>query len=171
MKDLLEIFLALARQSQTENGMTDEVTPVLERALEVWKPEAKKKGFSLALRSEGKVPGAYSPVLLGGVVTNLVKNAVTYTGTRRSSDYGNGRRLLGAGYGTGHFRRGAGADLREVLPRGILRGPRGLGRGSLGRKRIADRCGWRVNLESSQKGTCFTVTLTGAKVKRMDERG
>lgn len=35
MKDLLEIFLALARQSQTENGMTDEVTPVLERALEV----------------------------------------------------------------------------------------------------------------------------------------
>lgn len=38
-------------------------------------------------------------------------------------------------------------------------------------KRIADRCGWRVNLESSQKGTCFTVTLTGAKVKRMDERG
>ena len=120
MKDLLEIFLALARQSQTENGMTDEVTPVLERALEVWKPEAKKKGFSLALRSEGKVPGAYSPVLLGGVVTNLVKNAVTYTGTRRSRDYGNGRRLLGAGYGTGHFPRGAGADLREVLPRGIL---------------------------------------------------
>lgn len=103
MKDLLEIFLALARQSQTENGMTDEVTPVLERALEVWKPEAKKKGFSLALRSEGKVPGAYSSVLLGGVVTNLVKNAVTYTGTRRSRDYGNGRRLLGAGYGTGHF--------------------------------------------------------------------
>lgn len=38
-------------------------------------------------------------------------------------------------------------------------------------KRIADRCGWRVNQESSQKGTCFTVTLTGAKVKRMDERG
>ncbi len=38
-------------------------------------------------------------------------------------------------------------------------------------KRIADRCGWRVNLESFQKGTCFTVTLTGAKVKRMDERG
>ncbi|HJD06848.1 MAG TPA: ATP-binding protein [Candidatus Sutterella merdavium] len=38
-------------------------------------------------------------------------------------------------------------------------------------KRIADRCGWRVNLESSPKGTCFTVTLTGAKVKRMDERG
>ena len=38
-------------------------------------------------------------------------------------------------------------------------------------KRIADRFGWRVNLESSQKGTCFTVTLTGAKVKRMDERG
>ena len=29
-------------------------------------------------------------------------------------------------------------------------------------KRIADRCGWRVNLESSQKGTCFTVTFPRA---------
>lgn len=61
MKDLLEIFLALARQSQTENGMTDEVTPVLERALEVWKPEAKKKGFSLVLRSEGRCPEPIRP--------------------------------------------------------------------------------------------------------------
>ena len=38
-------------------------------------------------------------------------------------------------------------------------------------KRIADRSGWRVTLESSPAGTCFTVTLTGADRKRLDERG
>lgn len=38
-------------------------------------------------------------------------------------------------------------------------------------KRIADRCGWSVTLESSPRGTRFVVTLAGANAKRMDERG
>lgn len=171
MKDLLEIFLALARQSQTENGMTDEVTPVLERAVEVWEPEAKIKGLSLALCSEGKVPGAYSPVLLGVVVTNLVKNAVTYTEHGEvvitETDEGFSVRDTGLGISEEEQKR-----IYEKFFRGTSSaGHEGSGVGLSVVKRIADRCGWRVNLESSQKGTCFTVTLTGAKVKRMDERG
>lgn len=171
MKDLLEIFLALARQSQTENGMTDEVTPVLERAVEVWEPEAKKKGLSLVLCSEGKVPGAYSPVLLGVVVTNLVKNAVTYTEHGEvvitETDEGFSVRDTGLGISEEEQKR-----IYEKFFRGTSSaGHEGSGVGLSVVKRIADRCGWGVTLESSPRGTCFTVTLTGAKVKRMDERG
>lgn len=171
MKDLLEIFLALARQSQTENGMTDEVTPVLERAVEVWEPEAKKKGLSLVLCSEGKVPGAYSPVLLGVVVTNLVKNAVTYTEHGEvvitETDEGFSVRDTGLGISEEEQKR-----IYEKFFRGTSSaGHEGSGVGLSVVKRLADRCGWGVTLESSPRGTCFTVTLTGAKVKRMDERG
>ena len=116
MKDLLEIFLALARQSQTENGVlyTEKGSVVITETNE---------GFSV--RDTG--PG----------ITEEEPKRIYEKFFRGASSAGH---------------EGSGVGLSVV-------------------KRIADRCGWRVNLESSPKGTCFTVTLTGAKVKRMDERG
>lgn len=171
MHELLDVFLALARQSQTSGGMTDEVTPVLERAAEVWTPEAKKKGLTLEYRSEGKVAGTYSPVLLGVVVTNLVKNAVLYTQKGgiviTETNEGFSVRDTGPGISKEEEER-----IYEKYFRGASSaGHEGSGVGLSVVKRITDRCGWRVVLESSPEGTCFTVTLTGEKAKRMDERG
>lgn len=171
MHELLDIFLALARQSQTSGGGTDEVTPVLERTAEVWTPAAKEKGLELSLRSEGRVPGNFSPVLLGVVVTNLVKNAVLYTekGSVVITETNEGFSVRDTGPGITEEEQ---KRIYEKFFRGASSaGHEGSGVGLSVVKRIADRCGWRVNLESSPKGTCFTVTLTGAKVKRMDERG
>lgn len=171
MQELLEIFLALARQSQTSDGMTDEVTPVLERAAEVWTLAAREKGLALTLRSEGRVPGTYSPVLLGVVVTNLVKNAILYTEKGEvvitETNEGFSVRDTGPGITEEEQKR-----IYEKFFRGVSSaGHEGSGVGLSVVKRIADRCGWRVAIESSPEGTCLTVTLTGAKVKRMDERG
>lgn len=117
------------------------------------------------------MPGAYSPVLLCVVVTNLVKNAVTYTEHGEvvitETDEGFSVRDTGLGISEEEQKR-----IYEKFFRGTSSaGHEGSGVGLSVVKRIADRCGWGVTLESSPRGTCFTVTLTGAKVKRMDERG
>ena len=171
MHELLDVFLAFARQSQNSAEMTDEVTPVLERAVEVWTPFAREKGLELSYASKGRVPGTFSPVLLGVVVTNLVKNAILYTekGSVVITETNEGFSVRDTGPGITEEEQ---KRIYEKFFRGASSaGHEGSGVGLSVVKRIADRSGWRVTLESSPAGTCFTVTLTGADRKRLDERG
>ena len=171
MHELLDVFLAFARQSQNSAEMTDEVTPVLERAVEVWTPFAREKGLELSYASKGRVPGTFSPVLLGVVVTNLVKNAILYTekGSVVITETNEGFSVRDTGPGITEEEQ---KRIYEKFFRGASSaGHEGSGVGLSVVKRIADRSGWRVMLESSPAGTCFTVTLTGADRKRLDERG
>lgn len=171
MNNLLDVFLAFARESQMSHDMTDEVTTVLEKMVEVWEPVARKKGLTFEFISEGKTPGAYSPVLLGVVAMNLVKNAVHYTETGgvTITETDTGFRVADTGLGIAPEER---ERIFEKFFRGLASANRpGAGVGLSVVKRIADRCGWRVKVESSEAGTCFTVTLRGGpKQKRLDER-
>ena len=46
---------------------------------EIWRPQAEAKGLQLQVIQEAVCAGFYSPVLLGVVLNNLLRNAVTYT--------------------------------------------------------------------------------------------
>lgn len=172
MGDLLGVFLAFARQAQTENELRDDVTTVLDRMEELWGPAAAQKGLGFVRRATGKVPGSFSPVFLGVVAQNLVKNAVHYTkeGTVTVTETADGFTVEDTGPEIAE-------DEREKIFQNFFRGKASQGTSGSGVglsivKRIADRCGWHVTVESSDKGTRFSVTLTGLpEPKRMDERG
>lgn len=51
---------------------------LLESVADAWQKPASEKGVSLLLRHEATCPGSFSPVFLGTVINNLVKNAVLY---------------------------------------------------------------------------------------------
>lgn len=169
--DMLNVFLAFAREADMSHDLRDDVSSVLDRMLEVWGPVAEKKGLYFRMVKTGSVPGAFSPVLLMVVANNLVKNAVYYTDqggitlteTATSfmvSDTGRGIGLEEQAHVFEPFYRGSASHSAE-----------GAGVGLSIVQRIAERSGWKIDFESSPAGTTFTVTLTsGENAKRMDER-
>ena len=80
MRELMSLFLSFARLSnETTSPEPDSAAGILKTVADTWEPFAAEKGLSLVLRREAECPGAYSPVMLGTVANNLVKNAVAYT--------------------------------------------------------------------------------------------
>lgn len=80
MRELMSLFLSFARLSNETTGPEpDSAAGILKAVADTWEPFAAEKGLALVLRREAECPGAYSPVMLGTVANNLVKNAVAYT--------------------------------------------------------------------------------------------
>ncbi len=94
MKNLVELFLQLARQSHLRDSMRaqagasgvldstqsdDAVSAVIESCIAFWRETAEKKGLVVNAVRTARCPGHYSALALGTVVNNLLKNAVTYT--------------------------------------------------------------------------------------------
>lgn len=176
MHELVEGFLAFARLS--ENAGSDRVSDVLQAVGRLWIPEAAKAGRQLVFRQEDCCPGSFSPLLLSTVVSNLVKNALTYSheGEIKVTETSTG--IVVADHGDPippaeqkrifePFVRGkASADIEQT----------GFGLGLPIVWRICMRMGWQVNLASGPDGNAFTVTLVSLAdaaepVRRSDELG
>lgn len=176
MHELVEGFLAFARLS--ENAGSDRVSDVLQAVGRLWIPEAAKAGRQLVFRQEDCCPGSFSPLLLSTVVSNLVKNALTYSheGEIKVTETSTG--IVVADHGDPippaeqkrifePFVRGkASADIEQT----------GFGLGLSSVWRICMRMGWQVNLASGPDGNAFTVTLVSLAdaaepVRRSDELG
>lgn len=176
MHELVEGFLAFARLS--ENAGSDRVSDVLQAVGRLWIPEAAKAGRQLVFRQEDCCPGSFSPLLLSTVVSNLVKNALTYSheGEIKVTETSTG--IVVADHGDPippaeqkrifePFVRGkASADIEQT----------GFGLGLSIVWRICMRMGWQVNLASGPDGNAFTVTLVSLAdaaepVRRSDELG
>ena len=168
MNDLLAIFLQLARNEPLENKQTDCAGDILKQVITHWEGTAQTKNVELRFESEKSCSGHFSPVLLGTVANNLIKNAVTYTdhGSVTVRELSDGFEVIDTGPGLGD-------KLREKLftpfSRGASEKP-GSGLGLSIAKRICNRCGWQVDLIESELGTHFKVRLNTKTYTALDQR-
>ena len=172
MRELMSLFLSFARLSNETTGPEpDSAAGILKAVADTWEPFAAEKGLALVLRREAECPGAYSPVMLGTVANNLVKNAVAYTesGVVTITETSEGFIVSDSGPGL------AGDEAARIFEHGV-RGSAAVADGSgagLGLSivsRICRRSGWTVTAgKAPEGGAAFTVTMTKAVDARRAE--
>ena len=147
------------------------VQGILQTAIETWMPFANEKGLDLVYVREAPCLGTYSPVMLGTIANNLLKNAVSYTtqGTITVKETAQGFIVTDTGPGLksdevqrifGHGIRGsAGADDRL-----------GTGLGLSIVSRICHRMDWQIDVLPSETGAAFLVTVSQGTAERFDRR-
>ena len=173
MRELMSLFLSFARLSNETTGPEpDSAAGILKAVADTWEPFAAEKGLALVLRREAECPGAYSPVMLGTVANNLVKNAVAYTesGVVTITETSEGFIVSDSGPGL------AGDEAARIFEHGV-RGSAAVADGSgagLGLSivsRISRRSGWTVTAgKAPEGGAAFTVTMTKAVDARRADR-
>lgn len=172
MRELVQLFLSFARLSQRHGAAEpDTVQGILQTAIETWMPFANGKGLNLVYVREAPCLGTYSPVMLGTIANNLLKNAVSYTtqGTITVKETAQGFIVTDTGPGLksdevqrifGHGIRGsAGAD--DHL---------GTGLGLSIVSRICHRMDWQIDVLPSETGAAFLVTVSQGTAERFDRR-
>lgn len=172
MRELVQLFLSFARLSQRHGtAEPDTVQGILQTAIETWMPFANEKGLNLVYVREAPCLGTYSPVMLGTIANNLLKNAVSYTtqGTITVKETAQGFIVTDTGPGLksdevqrifGHGIRGsAGAD--DHL---------GTGLGLSIVSRICHRMDWQIDVLPSETGAAFLVTVSQGTAERFDRR-
>ena len=172
MRELVQLFLSFARLSQRHGAAEpDTVQGILQTAIETWMPFANEKGLNLVYVREAPCLGTYSPVMLGTIANNLLKNAVSYTtqGTITVKETAQGFIVTDTGPGLksdevqrifGHGIRGsAGAD--DHL---------GTGLGLSIVSRICHRMDWQIDVLPSETGAAFLVTVSHGTAERFDRR-
>jgi len=185
MRELMSLFLSFACLSlcppfppsprlsnETTGPEPDSAAGILKAVADTWEPFAAEKGLALVLRREAECPGAYSPVMLGTVANNLVKNAVAYTesGVVTITETSEGFIVSDSGPGL------AGDEAARIFEHGV-RGSAAVADGSgagLGLSivsRICRRSGWTVTAgKAPEGGAAFTVTMTKAVDARRADR-
>ncbi|MBP3438974.1 MAG: HAMP domain-containing histidine kinase [Sutterella sp.] len=170
MRELVTLFLAFARLSdKSRQSEPDTLDGVLRGTYETWEPFAAEKGLELRLEKNGSCPGTYSPLLLGTVVGNLVKNAVSYTaeGSVAIIETAEGFEVKDTGPGLSPD------EIPHIFDAG-MRGSSATGDGAgLGLSiamRICRRLGWQIQALPSEKGAHFQVCLAKPPAPRADRR-
>jgi signal transduction histidine kinase len=153
MRDLVQVFLQLAREKAGETDFTAStgLAQEVERQCQHWRESIEGKGLDFECLAEGEDDGRYNPTLLGAVMANLLRNALHYT------ERGHVRLILE----TGAFRvedsgPGIPEDERESIFQPFIRGSRargeGLGLGLSLVKRICAHQGWRIVVDNLPDG-------------------
>lgn len=196
MKNLVELFLQLARQGHLRDPMQDQtgvldatesadaVSVVIESCTAFWRETAEKKGLLVKAVHTARCPGHYSALVLGTVVNNLLRNAVTYTqsGSVMVEETATGFVVRDTGPGIvpedrqrifEAFEQGTGVPAPRAgsaeQKKGQGKASGGVGLGLNITSRICRRLGWRIRILDVEKGSAFEVTLTGASVhERLD---
>lgn len=170
MNEVLTLFLAFARDANASDfEATDSVANMMVRIREIWEPRAQAKRVRLMFDHLGDCRGHFSPVLLGTVFSNLVKNAVAYSpadSTVRIAETQDGFIVEDEAGGIPPALR---AKLFDTFGCGsgsvtlCRNDSHGIGLNLV--KRVADRCGWQVECHdrttpSGRRGTRFHVRLS-----------
>lgn len=160
MSNLIEVFLILAREDEPSKKETAEayhVQPVIRELLDARSDELAHNGVTVTLAAEVN-PQVYAPrTALAVVLDNLLGNAVAHTqdGWIRIIVKENSVAVADSGKGIPD------TEQEHVFQR-RYRGSRASGRGSgLGLsivKRLCDRYGWRIDIDSDE-GTGTLVSL------------
>lgn len=174
MRELTALFLSFARLSNDTTGPEpDSASGILKTVADTWEPFAAEKGLELVLRQDAACPGAYSPVMLGTVANNLVKNAVTYTNTGCVTITETSEGFVVTDTGPG-LAEGEADHIFEHGMRGSSSAAdaSGAGLGLSIVKRICSRSGWTVTAgKAPEGGASFTVRIAkAADVERADRQ-
>lgn len=169
LQDLLNIFLNLARNTSFEIQESDTVHDTLNSIVEYYRPNAKAKGLELTFEVNDNCPGFYSPVVIGALAGNLIKNAILYTseGCVKVTETATGFEVQDTGPGIDFENKD-----RIFSPHTRATDQQqGSGMGLSIVKRLCDRFGWKVELVSQgSQGACFKIVLlTGKQVQRVDQ--
>ena len=152
LKDLLNIFVNLARNTAFEAQESDSVHDTLDSVIAYYKPMAEEKKLKLNFKVKETCPGFYSPVIISTIAGNLIKNALLYTkeGEVTVTETATGFEISDTGEGI-DAEPGSGMGLSIV-------------------KRLCDRFGWEIHLLESSEGSHFRVILTQSKqIERLDQ--
>lgn len=161
MRNLMNVFLNLARGNALGHKDLDKTHDILESVCDYWSESAREKNLTLVFESTGTCPGVQPPVLLSTVASNLVRNAFRYTdeGSVTVRETEKGFEVIDTGIGIA-------ADQRERIFQPYTRASNkggGIGMGLSIAKRICDRLGWSIELLESEKGAHFRVNLIHAQ--------
>ncbi len=163
MRDLVQIFLQLARNKPDDSQLTGSSTllQVANEQAAHWGPLFHKKKLDFQIRVEGENSNLYNPALLGTVMANLLRNALHYTeqGYAHLVLERDGFRIEDSG-------EGIPPDLREKIFQPFVRGRQargeGLGLGLSLVKRICSHQRWHIFVhELKPHGSCFKVAVGG----------
>jgi signal transduction histidine kinase len=159
MHELVQTFLMLARArpDQTAFVGTARLKEVARDQAERWQPLFTEKGLAFSFHEEAPDSGEYNPILLGSVMSNLLRNALHYT------EAGSVRLVIGSGgFRVEDTGVGVPVEQQERIFQPFVRGEEGRGEGlGLGLslvRRICAHQGWTVELEKHPpQGSCFRV--------------
>ena len=169
MRELVTLFLSFARLSEKSGQREpDTLDGILRNTLETWEPFAAEKGLTLTLETQEHCPGTYSPLLLGTVAGNLVKNAVTYTeeGHITVTETSVGFEVHDTGPGIPPDEVGR---IFEAGVRGrAAENKSGSGLGLSIAERICKRLGWQIRVLTSDSGAHFEVRIAVSAAPRAD---
>lgn len=163
MTELVGALLLLARGGSRGANENISIKECVEEILEPFRDElsAKHLGVRVQINDEAMLHGSQDALIL--VLTNLIKNAVAYTGQGSVVIRYQDRLLQIEDTGGGI----APDDIPHVFERfyrGRLNGDdrRGLGLGLAIVKRVCDQQGWHISVESGEnEGTCITISFPG----------
>lgn len=158
MQVLVDTFLQISREAELIGPVTpDTLTRMIRHLEEIWRPQAEAKGLQLQVIQEAVCTGFYSPILLGVVLNNLLRNAVTYTASGTVQ-------IFETAHGFVVEDEAGGISPERIVA--IFSAPRRLvdadnnGIGLSLVRRICARCGWALNHENTLHGSRFSVVLT-----------
>ena len=157
MSEFIHALLMLSREAHVESdpGEMCNVGELVPRVVEDQRDLLNGRAVELACncKSELRVQAPSSLVTI--VVSNLFRNAVAHTPSGAISCEIEGRTLAIRDSGTGI----APEHIEQVFDRNFTTRPGGYGVGLYLTKRICDRYGWVVKLDSTSAGTTATVTF------------
>jgi len=161
MRDLVQTFLVLARpQPQaTVQGAQRRLAEVAREQEAHWAPLMAERGLAFAVRTESGDDGLYNGTLLATVMSNLLRNALHYTGGGQVSLVlrRGGFDVEDSGAGIPDAQK---ARIFDPFVRGEPGRGEGMGLGLSLVKRICARQGWEVSLEDvAPHGSRFRVRL------------
>jgi len=157
MAELGTALLLMAREDHTQPGSGCRVAAVVEEAVEKQRHLLGSKPVAVDVQTDAALIVAADCGLVDILISNLVRNAFTYTDAGSVTVHQDSRSLVISDTG-----RGIPAD---AIDQAFLRHFRditssGAGIGLSLVKRICDRYGWQVRLESgAQQGTTVTVVF------------
>lgn len=158
MLELVEVFLILARESDSElESSTVDINDVIEHELAQSKPLLKDKDVQILIKEHGELNIKTSAKIIEVLIGNLIRNAFKYTekGSVAIEIYADRISIVDTGIGMSEH------QVNQVFKPYFRAGTRPEGGHGVGLtivKRISDRFNWPVDIESQENfGTTVTV--------------
>ncbi len=154
MSALIAALLLLAREERAPVEEPCDCTLLVRQVLERYRPLARQRRNGLELAIDGAVRLEVAPALFSIVVANLVRNAIAHTEGGMVAVHLKADRLVVADTGIGISSEEIGRVFQRYY-RGAASGGTGIGLSLV--KRICDREGWQIELESREGGGTTAV--------------
>lgn len=168
MEELIEAFLLLARES--DEGLSSElvsINDVIEDEIEKVEVISRDKGLNINYAPAQELKVWASDKVLSILFGNLLRNAVTYTDQGHIDVTIDGSRVVISDSGKGIPRQEVN-DIFKPYYRGNGTGAVGHGVGLTIVKRLSDRFGWPIKLESAPgEGTSVEVRFPQSESPRL----